>query len=1436
MIDGIVNGILNAIYGFIYLLWLAGAYIINIIEDLFRMLVGLQPVQSGFANGEDISVLIISNSYVQEIFLNLVALAVIMLIFFTILQIVREHYKDTKHGGNPYVIVFRMVKAIVLFMFVTAACLVGLQLAQIVLRALDRATGYDPDGGIGGMIFVAMASKANRVQQGLEGPGYIPDKNAYASAVAHDPNNKNWVWLEDMNKLEIYYGGDPQNRFEGEVALKAQWWHLFDNKYHDFWTEDTTPGHMLDNIAEREAMYGSLDWDKYDPGVWNTFDWNKPWENMTDAEKLAVLRRFPYSVRFNVGKLQYVKVGGTWYGPGTMGVLRSEIDDDGNVDYAGYVDVGNGVEGGEAGKQTVKYDNAPSNNSWYIPRSNEFVANNPDSVIKYHLWIMDSKGNSKRVARRWSGLSFGISNYIPEYSHQGFVFDRMWRNEDGTDTSDLFERGSLDPETGAANYHNYWRSFAIEMDSRGRPVAPVLREFGVLSGSYFYIDGVAKNGRGPGMAPLMLEYFHVNYKRPAGEVSGGWRGYAGYTAREKDEYIRWINNQMKRRRNVREVLRQHDDQAWFFKQKDHGKMQYSNVGAVNALYNMKDFNLIIGFGGLFIALGVFNGFAFAMIQRIAELGILYMFSPVTLAFFPFDDGTRFNNSFVKPFYQKAISSFAPVLSLNLFFVILPAFDEIEWFSSSVLNTLANCIVSIALLSMLPKVRATIQSMLGADAMDDKKLFGKGGVINDAVSKAANFPKAQVDRGREMLKNTVDTVQPYMNAASKVKAAAKLSNLKNPGAAINRAIQGRHERQAKDVDKILAQEGLKPGDAGYEERKKELTAKGIKGTMARSKANLDNQIKARGLATGAGGTVTEGDRIKFRGQLAKEAVERGMHTAAAKAVRAGQRTQQWAHDLPQNITEAVRTAAQYAQAMPWLVQDAAQAAWKAAKKAPGAIHDAAYDLGDKLLHGAGTVLNPFALADWLKEKQRDWSNAEGFKRFFSELVLSKEGFIPDVHRLIDSASSNNVISQMDKMHKAKEENEKAVVAATQLTHAAVVDAWKEKGKIARLEQDVELVTKILDPNLAHTLTTEELKRGYDLIAKKNSAGEAIIDAATGMPAALTLAEYKAENAKAVKGCMDEIGGKATETGMTTDKMMGMISKYEKSLTGDTAEYDKALSETNVTATLVYDKRKKFNELRTIASAEIVKEMVLNTNKAFGDMTAREKEFLHEGTNSELAYDAKYAEIVKRFEEGARGDFTSSTWTTKEIKKFQDLQTSPQEWAHMQEIIDIYKQLGDANDKEGQGDGEVARRNNYAKVVHMAELKTRAERKGQDVSRLKSQISNSESYIEQYCENLEQVKSQHHAAFSGVTLRTVADVYEMDRDARKDYADKLYAASRLITNDTERVQVNQSIQDLISNAAKRETNIAQLEKDQTDLSKTNAKIDKFMGKIGSSVVRS
>lgn len=738
------------ILNFIYLLWLGGATLLGVLENIFMLFVGvvkphemggyLDPNDASDTNwGQDITARVLGYRATQEIFFNLVAFATVMLIFFTIIQIIREHYKD-KHGGNPYVLVFRMVKAMVLFMFVTAACVVGLRLSNIVLQALIGATGGGKNIGIGGIIFVAMAGQANRISQYSEGDITNIDNRDKFEAMSALDRDRDWQWIEFP---VIWYGGNPDDLYEedgdnsdatGEDTTQGEWVNprLLNLPYGASYTGISSVPRGTTSNASR--MFQIIRFDTNDLArVWETH-WANNW---VKAEKIDNNNA---RIRDALMHINVTATSGKIHRAPRYGANKAIFRE-----HKGFFFLG----GGDKNKTTNDYPLA-----YPVPVAN----NKPNPPLE--VWQVNRAGND--AGGFWNTV-FPWGANAEDFNINGSGGgSRLY--DDST-----WGYGYGNQETVSNPYHYY----AITTDNRGKPINTHLRPYGMMSGSYYYFEHeknktVALPGGVSGGATLRNHYeANVEYYK-------GHHGASMYYSRQNDDsesfamrgYANWVDNMMKRTRGV---AKQEDDNfgsssgdgggyLWYYNDEGFvginrnqkiGYMTYTNVRTVTFLYDIKDFNWIIGFGGLFIALGVFNSFAFGMIQRVAELAILYMFAPVTLAFFPFDDGAQFNNAFVKPFYKKAISSYAPVLSLNLFFAILPAFSNIDWVDPSslggfVMNSLISCIVTIALLSMLPKVRTTIQTMLGADPMDEKKMFGKGGVMSNALQKTTGVltaPKA-----------------------------------------------------------------------------------------------------------------------------------------------------------------------------------------------------------------------------------------------------------------------------------------------------------------------------------------------------------------------------------------------------------------------------------------------------------------------------------------------------------------------------------------------------------------------------------------------------------------------------------------------------------------------------------------------------------------------
>ncbi len=142
-----------------------------------------------------------------------------------------------------------------------------------------------------------------------------------------------------------------------------------------------------------------------------------------------------------------------------------------------------------------------------------------------------------------------------------------------------------------------------------------------------------------------------------------------------------------------------------------------NLNCIDELYDLFSINFVIGYIGLVSALGVYLNFVFGLIQRAVNMAVLYMLSPISIAFYPFDDGQKFNSNFVSQFYKEAISAFSIIISLNLFIVLLgPVQKAVETVTGSVA---LGWLGLVAFTSMLTKIRDNISSLLGANSIQSK---------------------------------------------------------------------------------------------------------------------------------------------------------------------------------------------------------------------------------------------------------------------------------------------------------------------------------------------------------------------------------------------------------------------------------------------------------------------------------------------------------------------------------------------------------------------------------------------------------------------------------------------------------------------------------------------------------------------------------------------
>lgn len=237
-----------------------------------------------------------------------------------------------------------------------------------------------------------------------------------------------------------------------------------------------------------------------------------------------------------------------------------------------------------------------------------------------------------------------------------------------------------------------------------------------------------------------------------------------------------------------------------------GEFTWQNVKSVGCLYNFPSMNYAVGFITIIAALGVYMNFAFALIQRAVNMAVLYMMSPITIAFYPFDDGSKFNSVFVKPFYNEAISAFAVIVSLNLFIVLM---QPLESAVKNVAGTGMGWLALVAFVSMLPQVRNTVYSVLGGSKMSEKSLTdtfkAAKGAIGSSFSDFKNAAGAVKKAGKSAA-HGIDKVRQAKNAIAAKKQSwdeQRLADLKAKQAENGGKLSWLAEQRLNKLDKRSA---------------------------------------------------------------------------------------------------------------------------------------------------------------------------------------------------------------------------------------------------------------------------------------------------------------------------------------------------------------------------------------------------------------------------------------------------------------------------------------------------------------------------------------------------------------------------------------------------------------------------------------------------------
>lgn len=112
-----------------------------------------------------------------------------------------------------------------------------------------------------------------------------------------------------------------------------------------------------------------------------------------------------------------------------------------------------------------------------------------------------------------------------------------------------------------------------------------------------------------------------------------------------------------------------------------GELSYSNLSVVKRYYDIQSMNYIIGLLGGLVMLVMFCLSALTFVQRLFDVILLYIVSPISISTLPLDEGNRYK-VWKDMLISKILSAYGIILVMNLFFLIIPQVYQIDFFGNS----------------------------------------------------------------------------------------------------------------------------------------------------------------------------------------------------------------------------------------------------------------------------------------------------------------------------------------------------------------------------------------------------------------------------------------------------------------------------------------------------------------------------------------------------------------------------------------------------------------------------------------------------------------------------------------------------------------------------------------------------------------------------------
>jgi hypothetical protein len=145
-----------------------------------------------------------------------------------------------------------------------------------------------------------------------------------------------------------------------------------------------------------------------------------------------------------------------------------------------------------------------------------------------------------------------------------------------------------------------------------------------------------------------------------------------------------------------------------------GEFDYFDTVLVKQYYSLKNMDYFIGIVSGIVIVVMFVMSAIMFIQRIFDIIFLYIISPISVSTIPLDEGNRFR-IWKEMLIAKILSAYGIILSMNLFFIIMPQVQTITFFNDSFKNGIMQILFLIGGAFAVTKANIVVAQLTGNKA-------------------------------------------------------------------------------------------------------------------------------------------------------------------------------------------------------------------------------------------------------------------------------------------------------------------------------------------------------------------------------------------------------------------------------------------------------------------------------------------------------------------------------------------------------------------------------------------------------------------------------------------------------------------------------------------------------------------------------------------------